>query len=100
MRDFVGHVRRHLPRRDVSENRYREVVDELASELEARYAALRRRGSTDEEAWQEVLAQVPSWPLLARELAAAGSGSRKPRRSLPLLTSLAVERWLRELALG
>ncbi len=100
MRDFVGHVRRHLPRRDVSENRYDEVVDELASELEARYTALLRRGSTDEDAWQEVLAQVPSWSLLARDLAAAGTGSRKPRRPLPLRTSFAAERWLRELAFG
>jgi predicted permease len=100
MRDFVAHVRRHLPRPDVSENRYDEVVDELASELEVRYTALLRRGSTDEDAWQEVLAQVPSWPLLARDLAAAGTGSRKPRRRLPLRTSFAAERWLRELVFG
>ena len=40
MRDFVGHVRRHLSRRDVPEHRYHDVVDELASELEARYTYL------------------------------------------------------------
>ena len=78
MRDFVAHVRRHLSRRDVAEDRYDEVVDELASELEARYTALVQRGSTDEDAWNDVLAQVPSWPALARDLAAAGTGSRKP----------------------
>src|SRR6266849_184999 len=100
MRDFVAHVRRHLPRRDVPENRYDEVVDELASELEARYTALVRRGSPDEDAWQEVLAQVPSWPLLARDLAAAGTGSRRPKRPSQLRTSVAAERWLWELALG
>jgi predicted permease len=100
MRDFVAHVRRHLPRRDVPEDRYDEVVDELASELEARYTALVRRGSTDEDAWQEVLAQVPSWTLLARDLTTAGAGSRKPKRPSPLRTSFAAERWLRELALG
>ncbi len=100
MRDFVAHVRHHLPRRDVPESRYDEVVDELASELEARYAALVARGSTDEDAWQEVLAQVPSWPLLARDLAAAGTGSRKPKRPSQLRTSVAAERWLWELALG
>src|SRR5258706_15453430 len=87
MRDFVGHVRRHLPRRDVPESRYDEVVDELASELEARYTALVRRGSTDEDAWQEGLAQVPSWPLLARDLAAAGPGSGRGERPSQLRTS-------------
>ena len=71
MRDFVGHVRRHLSRRDVPEHRYHDVVDELASELEAHYTALRQRGSTEEEAWNQVLAQVPSWRALAHDLAAA-----------------------------
>jgi hypothetical protein len=46
------------------------------------------------------LAQVPSWPLLARDLAAAGTGSRTPKRPSPLRASFAAERWLRELALG
>ena len=54
MRDFIAHVRRHLSRRDVAEDRYDEVVDELASELEARYAALVQRGATDEDAWNAV----------------------------------------------
>jgi predicted permease len=100
MRDFVAHVRRHLPRREAPEDRYDDVVDELASELEARYTALIRRGATDEDAWQDVLAQVPSWTLLARDLAAAGTGARRPKRPSPLRTSFAAERWLRELALG
>ena len=62
MRDFVAHVRRHLSRRDVAEDRYDEVVDELASELEARYMVLVQRGASDEDAWNAVLAQIPSWP--------------------------------------
>ena len=95
MRDFVAHVRRHLPRGDVPEDRYDDMVDELAAELDARYTARRRRGSTDEEAWQDVLAQVPSWPLLARDLAAAGAGSRRPKRPSPLRASFTAERWLR-----
>ena len=68
MRDFVAHVRRHLSRQDVAEDRYDEVVDELASELEARYTVLVQRGATDEDAWNAVLAQIPSWPSLARDL--------------------------------
>ncbi len=60
MRDFVAYVRSHLPRRDVPVDRYDEVVDELAADLEARYTGLVQRGSTDEEAWTEVQAPVPS----------------------------------------
>ena len=100
MRDFVAHVRRHLSRRDVAGNRYDEVVYELASELEARYTALVQRGSSDEDAWNEVLAQVPSWPVLARDLAAAGTGSPTPARPSRLRAAVSAERWLRELALG
>ena len=100
MRDFVAHVRRHLPRRDVPGNRYDEVVYELASELEARYTALIQRGSTDEDAWKEVLAQVPSWPVLARDLAAAGAGSRTAERPSRLRAFFAADRWLRELVVG
>jgi putative ABC transport system permease protein len=100
MRDFVMHVRHHLSRREVPDDRYEEVVDELASELEARYTALVQRGSTDEEAWREVLAQVPSWPELAHDLAAAGKPSGMPERPLWVRASLAAERWLRELKLG
>jgi predicted permease len=100
MRDFVAHVRRHLSRRDVAGNRYDEVVDELASELEARYVALVQRGSTDEEAWKDVLAQVPSWPVLARDLTAAGTGSGTAERRSSLRAAVAAERWLRDLTLG
>ncbi len=100
MRDFVAHVRRHLSRRDVAGDRYDEVVYELASELEARYTALVQRGSSDEDAWNEVLAQVPSWPALARDLAAAGTGSPTPARASRLRAAFSAERWLRELALG
>jgi hypothetical protein len=75
MRDFVAHVRRHLSRPEIPDGRYDEVVEELASELEARYAVLLQRGAREEEAWHEVLAQVPSWPSwrLRPALAAARS---------------------------
>lgn len=72
MRDFVAYVRRHLPRRGAPADRYDEEVDELASELEGRYTALVQAGASDEEAWTEVLAQVPSWPVLSQELAGVG----------------------------
>ena len=101
MRDFVAHVRRHLSRQDVAEDRYDEVVDELASELEARYTVLIQRGASDEDAWNAVLAQIPSWPSLARDLAMA-TGRRavgEPRRSW-LRTIFGVDRFLHDLKLA
>ena len=100
MRDFVAYVRHHLPRRHASLRRYDEVVDELASELEARYTGLRQRGASDEDAWRDVQAQVPSWPALAEDLAAVGSDAGAAARLPWLRRVLAVEPWKRELALG
>jgi predicted permease len=102
MRDFVAHVRRHLSRPEIPDGRYDEVVEELASELEARYAVLLQRGAREEEAWHEVLAQVPSWPALAGELAtAAGTGSRTiERRSLVRGSRIMAERWVKDLTVG
>ena len=97
MRDFVAHVRRHLSRLDVAEGRYDEVVDQLASELEARYSALVERGATDEDAWNDVLAQIPSWPALAHDLAAAGPRPVIHRRPSRLLALFGLDRWLQDL---
>ena len=69
MRDFVAHVRQHLSRRDVPEDRFDEFVEELASELESRYTTLVERGAPDEDAWKAALAQIPSWASFAHELA-------------------------------
>ena len=71
MRDFVAHVRQHLSRRDVPEDRFDEIVEELAAELESRYTTLVERGASDEEAWSAAVAQVPSWSSFARDLASA-----------------------------
>jgi len=79
MRDFVAHVRRHLSRRELPEDRFDEIVEELAAELESRYTTLVERGSTDEEAWNGALAQIPSWPSLAHEIGVAtGTPPRRP----------------------
>lgn len=71
MRDFVSHVRGQLPERARFARDRDEIVHELAAELEARYTAAMKSGASDEEAWAEVIAQVPSWPALARDLAPA-----------------------------
>jgi predicted permease len=99
MRDFIAFVRRNLPRQDAPVDRHDEVVEELASELEARYTALVQRGSSEEDAWRIVVAQVPSWPTLARELAIADSPSI-PTPMLRLRRSLTLEWWTRDFAFG
>ena len=99
MPDFVAHVRQHLSRGNVPDGRYEQVVDELASELEARYSALGQQGVADEDAWREVLAQVPSWQALADALTA---GVHAPLHDLAWLPRLwlVADRWRRDFVLG
>jgi predicted permease len=101
MRDFVAHVRRHLSRRDVPEDRFDEIVEELAVELESRYTTLLEGGASDEEAWNGALAQIPSWPSFARDIAVA-TGAPPPREHRPSLLrmSLGIDRWLHDLKLA
>jgi predicted permease len=101
MRDFVAHVRRHLSRRDVPEDRFDEIVEELAAELESRYTTLVERGASDEEAWSAAVAQVPSWSSFARDLASA-TGAPPPREPRPsqLHAALGIDRWLHDLKLA
>jgi predicted permease len=101
MRDFTAHVRRHLSRRDVAEDRFDEVVEELATELESRYTALIERGVTDEDAWTTALAQIPSWPSFAHDLAmATGAPPPKTQRPPRWRPSLGIDRWLHDLKLA
>jgi len=101
MRDFVAHVRQHLSRRDVPEDRFDEIVEELAAELESRYTTLVERGASDEEAWSAAVAQVPSWSSFARELASA-TGAPPPQEQRPsrVRMSLGLDRWLQDLKLA
>lgn len=100
MPDFIAYVRRNLPRRHAPLDRYDEVVEELAAELETRYTALVEGGTSDEDAWRIVVAQVPSWPALARDLAAAGERRPAATRVSRLRRYLAIEHWTREFAVG
>jgi predicted permease len=101
MRDFRGYVRQHLSRRDVPEDRFDEIVEELAAELETRYTTLVERGTNDADAWNAALAQVPSWQSFARELAiATGAPPPRERRPSRLRISLGIDRWLHDLTLA
>ena len=101
MRDFVGHVRRHLSRHDLPEDRFDEIVEELAAELESRYTTLVERGANDEEAWSAALTQVPSWPSFAHDLAVAtGAPPPKGQPSPRWRLSLGIDRWRHDLKLA
>ncbi len=101
MRDFTAHVRQHLSRRDVPEDRFDEIVEELAAELESRYTTLVERGASDDEAWRSAAAQIPSWQSFAQDLAAA-TGTPPPRERRPsrLRASLGLDRWLHDLKMA
>jgi predicted permease len=101
MRDFVSYVRRHLTRRELPDDRFDEIVEELAAELESRYTVLVERGSSEDEAWNTILAQIPSWPSLAREIGeATGTVPRREPRPSRLRAWLAIDRWLQDLKLA
>ena len=83
------------------EDRFDEIVEELAVELESRYTTLVEGGASDEEAWRGALAQIPSWPSFARDIAVA-TGAPPPREHRPsrLRMSLGVDRWLHDMKLA
>src|SRR6185436_12156308 len=102
MPDFAAHVRRHLPARGLRPDRYEAIVEELASELEARYHAQIARGASDADAWHDVVTQIPSWGQLAHELAANAPSRRTGQRWLRpwQLGALSLERWRRDMRHG
>jgi predicted permease len=100
MRDFIAYVRRNLPRRDAPADRYDDIVEELASELEARYTTLVQGGASDEDAWKIVAAQVPSWPALAHDLNTAGRRPAGTATASGLRRYFAIEQWTREFTRG
>jgi predicted permease len=103
MRSIAAHVRRHLPRDTFADDRYEKVVDELTVELEAVYASSLQKGASDEDAWNLVLAQVPSWPALAQALSdAAPRAVRMAERPRPArwLRPMMPERWRTDVSIG
>jgi putative ABC transport system permease protein len=68
MRDFTALVREHLSPLALPSKQELKIVDELAAQLEESYDALVSDGLSDEEAWNELLRQVPDWKALGGEL--------------------------------
>jgi len=65
MRDFKDVVRRTLVRRNLPAARETEIVEELSEHLEDRYRELRARGTPEDRADREVLAELDATDLTA-----------------------------------
>src|ERR1044071_6909588 len=64
MPDFRAHVRARLPIPDIPGPQQADAVEELALDLEQRYEAAIRRGSSPDESWRQVTEAV-DWSYLA-----------------------------------
>ena len=68
MTDWREYVRARLPALAIRAEREREIVDELALQLEAAYHAALVAGSSESEALDRAAAEVPDWKALAATL--------------------------------
>jgi predicted permease len=102
MRDFAAFVRRHLPSAGLPAQRYDAIVEELASELEARYTRRLNEGATEQNAWNAAVAEIPSWTELAKALSdvtpapARDVDERRPRVAR-LRGALSLDHWTRDI---
>ena len=96
MPDFLAFVRSHLGPLELPRQRERQIVEELATQLEDAYDALRSRGLSEGDAWRELQRGLPDWNTFAAQvLDAEGAivGALQPARatgSLPLRALRAV----------
>ncbi|HET9401624.1 MAG TPA: hypothetical protein VFO34_11810, partial [Candidatus Acidoferrales bacterium] len=68
MPDWKQYVRKRLPELRVSPAREREIVEELAQQLEQRFADELARGSSARAAGEAAKAQFADWANLAAEI--------------------------------
>jgi putative ABC transport system permease protein len=70
MPDFRAYVRANLPPLGLGPEREAEIAEELSQQLEEHYERARTEGGSDEQAWERIRQQVPSWEKLAGEIRA------------------------------
>ena len=68
MSEWKQYVREHLPPLNVSAAREREILEELAQQLEQEYTAALRSGDSAREAEQRAKTQFADWKKLARDI--------------------------------
>ena len=74
MPDWKRYVREHLPPLALDAERELEIVEELATHLEAIHEAALAEGVPEQEAERRVAAQVADWRLLECEVNRAERG--------------------------
>jgi predicted permease len=93
MRDWRAYVRAQLPPLACSPDREREIVDEIAEQLQDIYEGAIREGAAATEAEARARAEVSDWQSLARELTAAQHPfSAPPRRFVSAVVTPAARR--------
>ena len=81
MPDWKRYVRENLPRLGVNAAREQEIVDELAQQLEQRFADEIARGTGAAEADRRTLAQFADWQKLAADIRRAERPLAEPAMS-------------------
>ena len=93
MRDWRAYVRSQLPRLGCSPDREREIVDEIAEQLQDIHDAAVRGGASPADADARTRAEVSDWSALARDLLAAEHPiSAQPRRFVSTVVEPAARR--------
>lgn len=93
MRDWRAYVRSQLPPLACNNDREREIVDEIAEQLQDIYEGARREGASDADADARARADVADWPALANDLLAAEHPiSASPRRFVADVVTPAARR--------
>jgi predicted permease len=79
MRDWRQYVGAHLPALPIRAEREREIIDELALQLEAAYHAALAAGSPEQDALTRAETEVPDWTALAQTLTKIETGAATAR---------------------
>ncbi len=77
MPDWKKYVHDHLPALVLRPEREREIVEELAQQLEQRYAEALAGGASEAEAVATAEAQIRHWNALARDIEASERGRKR-----------------------
>jgi putative ABC transport system permease protein len=77
MPDWKAYVREHLPALVLRPEREREIVEELAQQLEQKYAEALAGGASESEAVTAAAGQIPNWNALAREIETSDSKRKR-----------------------
>ena len=100
MTDWREHVRTRLPALPIRAEREREIVDELALQLEAVYQAALAAGSAEADACARAAAEVSDWSALAATLAQIEAKPARATEAKPMDVSAVIAGFGQDLRLA